>query len=122
MAGQCVFAETDTIKSDCQSHQHHYKMKLSHGNTEILLMKDQLRHIQGGKGEVHCEIQHHAFPGLGITETGVLLRVTYAELNLEPQPVELHDLFAAEGEVSGKIDLRLPMFGIIFYRTIVCKT
>lgn len=48
-------------------------MKLSHGNTEILLMDDKLRHIQGGEGEVHGEIQRPAFPGLGITETSVLL-------------------------------------------------
>lgn len=86
-------------------------MKLSHGNTEILLMDDKLRHIQGGEGEVHGEIQRPAFPGLGITETGVLFCVTYAELDPEPQPVELHDLFAAEGEVGGKYIFGSPCSG-----------
>lgn len=89
-------------------------MKLPHGNTEILLMDDKFRHIQGGKGEVHGEIQSPAFPGLGIAESCILLCIPYAELNLESQPVELHDLFAAQGKISGKIYLWLSVFGIIY--------
>lgn len=91
-------------------------MELPHGNTEILLMDDKLRHIQGGKGEVYGEIECPAFTGLGFTEACVLLCVTYAELDLESQSVKLHELFPAEGEVSGEIYLRLSVFGIIYCR------
>ena len=32
---------------------HHYETKLTHGNTEIILMYDELRHMQESRGEVY---------------------------------------------------------------------
>lgn len=89
-------------------------MKLTHGNTEILLMDYELRHIKGGKGEVYGEVHCPAFAGLGITQSCILLCIANAKLNLKSQPVKLHYLFAAEREVGGEIYLRLPVFGIIY--------
>lgn len=74
-------------------------------------MDYKLSHVQDGKVKVYGEIRCSAFVGPGITGACILLCIAYAEVGVEAQSVELHDLFAAEGEVDEKYIFGFPCWG-----------
>ena len=78
------------------------RLDIGHREVSLVLTCESPCHVYGGQGHVEVERERLFLPGLAVGEPGKLLAVPQQELDLEPCPVEVHDVLCRHLRVRGE--------------------
>ena len=78
------------------------RLDISYREITLVLTCESPCHVDGRQGHVEVKCECLFLSGLAVSEAGILLAVPQQELDLEPCPVDVHDVFCRHFCVGGE--------------------